>query len=64
MDKVTRVPKAGKEMGLKLDDYRYISMPMRKSSKLYITVTAGYGETDGIDFYSEDNGDSWNVITK
>lgn len=64
MDKVSRVPKAGKEMGLKLDDYRYISMPKLKSSKLYITVTAGYGEIDGIDFYSEDNGESWNVITK
>lgn len=64
MDKVPRVPKSGKEMGLKLDDYRYISMPKLKSSKLYITVTAGYGEIDGIDFYSEDNGESWNVLTK
>lgn len=61
MGKVTTIPKAAKEKGLTLDDYQYISMPKVKGNKLFITVTAGEGESDGIDFYSEDNGESWNV---
>ena len=61
MGKVTTIQKAAKEKGLTLDDYQYISMPKVKDNKLFITVTAGEGESDGIDFYSEDNGESWNV---
>ena len=53
-----------KEKGLTLDDYQYISMPKAKNNKLFITVTAGEGESDGIDFYSDDDGDSWNVLEK
>ena len=62
MDKVASVPKSGKEMGLTLDDYQYISMPKAKDNKFFITVTAGEGESEGIDFYSEDDGESWNVL--
>ena len=39
-------------------------MPKAKNNKLFITVTAGEGESDGIDFYSDDYGDSWNVLEK
>ena len=35
-----------------------------KGNKLYITVTAGEYESNGIQFYSEDAGESWNVLTK
>ena len=64
MDKVKDIPKEGKEIGLKLDDYKYLSMPESKGNKLYITVTAGEYESNGIQFYSEDAGESWNVLTK
>lgn len=64
MDKVKDIPKEGKEIGLKLDDYKYLSMPESKGNKLYITVTTGEYESNGIQFYSEDAGESWNVLTK
>lgn len=64
MGQVATIPKAAKEKGLTLDDYQYISMPKAKNNKLFITVTAGEGESDGIDFYSDDYGDSWNVLEK
>jgi len=47
-----------------LDDYKYLSMPESKGNKLYITVTAGEYESNGIQFYSEDAGESWNALTK
>lgn len=62
MDKVTDIPKEGKEIGLKLDDYKYIFMPEYKEGKLFITVTAGEYESYGIEFYSEDSGENWNVL--
>lgn len=64
MDKVTDIPKEGKEIGLKLDDYKYLSMPESKGNKLYITVTVGEYESNGIQFYSEDDGENWNILTK
>ena len=64
MDKVTDIPKEGKEIGLKLGDYTYLSMPESKGNKLYITVTTGEYESNGIEFYSDDAGENWNVLRK
>lgn len=64
MDKVTDIPKEGKENGLKLDDYQYLSMPEYKENKLFITVTSGVEESNGIEFYSEDYGENWNVLKR
>ncbi|WP_018659293.1 WD40/YVTN/BNR-like repeat-containing protein [Allofustis seminis] len=61
MDKVTDIPTQGKEIGLTLDDYKYMSMPQYKEGKLFIIVTAGVDEPNGIEFYSEDSGESWHI---
>lgn len=39
-------------------------MPQYKEGKLFIIVTAGVDEPNGIEFYSEDSGESWHISKK
>lgn len=60
-EKAYNLPTKGKEYGLTIEDYKYMTMPKFRNNKLYILVTPGSFEEEGIEFYSEDEGKTWDI---
>ncbi len=59
IDEVESIPEQGTVYGYTIKDYSYMRMPELENDRLKITLTAGEYEDEGIDFYSDDEGNSW-----
>lgn len=59
MEQVTELPPLAKECNFTVDDYNYMEMPEKNGNKLTIKVLTEAGETEGLLFWSEDNGVTW-----
>ncbi len=60
-EKVKNLPQQGKEYGLTIENYKYLKMPRMVGNKIYILATPDSFEEEGIEFYSEDEGKTWQV---
>ena len=60
-EKVKNLPQQGKEYGLTIENYKYLKMPKMVGNKIYILATTDSFEEEGIEFYSEDEGKTWDV---
>lgn len=59
MDTVTELPEHAAEYGFSLEDYDYMYLPEEDGDALTILVVTQAGETEGILFRSEDQGETW-----
>ena len=59
MDTVTEYPPHMQEYGLTLEDYQYLEMPQQDGENYTIHVMTQSGETEGLVFTSEDQGENW-----
>ena len=59
MDTVTEYPPHMQEYGFTLDDYQYLEMPQQDGENYTIHVMTQSGETEGLVFTSEDQGENW-----
>ena len=59
MDTVTEYPPHMKEYGFTLEDYQYLKMPQQNGENYTIHVMTQSGETEGLVFTSEDQGENW-----
>lgn len=59
MDTVTELPEHAAEYGFTLEDYDYMYLPEEDGDALTILVVTQAGETEGILFRSEDQGETW-----
>ena len=60
-EKAYNLPTKEKDYGLTIEDYKYMNMPKFRNNKLYILVTPSSFEEEGIEFYSEDEGKTWDI---
>lgn len=58
---VQELPKSGQENGWTLEKYQYLSMPKLGEKEWTTQVTVDAFEKDGIEFYSLDQGKTWQV---
>lgn len=61
-EKVQNLPEKGKEYGITIENYKYLKMPRMVGNKIYILATPDSFEEEGIEFYSEDEGKTWQVF--
>ena len=59
MDTVTEYPPHMQEYGFTLEDYQYLEMPQQDGENYTIHVMTQSGETEGLVFTSEDQGENW-----
>ena len=59
MDTVTEYPPHMQEYGFTLEDYQYLEMPQQDGENYTIHVMSQSGETEGLVFTSEDQGENW-----
>ena len=59
MDTVTEYPLHMQEYGFTLEDYQYLEMPQQDGENYTIHVMTQSGETEGLVFTSEDQGENW-----
>ena len=59
MDTVTGYPPHMQEYGLTLADYQYLEMPQQDGENYTIHVMTQSGETEGLVFTAEDQGENW-----
>ena len=58
-DTVTGLPELAAELGFAAKDYAYLCMPKLDGSQLSVVALTGAGETEGILYQSEDQGETW-----
>ena len=58
-DTVTELPELAAELGFAAKDYAYLCMPKLDGSQLSVVALTGAGETEGILYQSEDQGENW-----
>lgn len=58
-DTVTELPELAAELGFAAKDYAYLCMPESDGNQLYVLALTGAGETEGILYQSEDQGENW-----
>ena len=62
MDQVTKLPENAEEYEYTIEDYDYMFMPEMEENGWSILVTTARLYKDGITFFSEDDGVTWNVV--
>ncbi len=60
-EKVENLPEKGKGYGLTIENYKYLKMPRMVGNKINILATPDSFEEEGIKFYSEDEGKTWQI---
>ena len=58
-DTVTELPELAAELGFAAKDYAYLCMPKLDGIQLSVVALTGAGETEGILYQSEDQGENW-----
>lgn len=60
-ENVENLPEKGKEYGITIENYKYLKMPRMVGNKIYILATPDSFEEEGIEFYSKDEGKTWQI---